>query len=229
MSQPFLPLFNPPPAQPDLLKPERVQVMGRARGHIVEPNAASQPACVCAEAAPVLPFEASEPSTIRTRYRLRLEVESTVPYEAGAPIREAEDILGFLWRSVFAGEPREVLTVVFVDARNRPIGHQIAFTGGIARCIAEPRHILVTALLCNAVALFVAHNHPSGDLQPSTEDVSMTGGLAKACDALSIRLLDSLIVGHEQDGFRWRSIMHRRTGRVACEALGPSAKGGPRA
>lgn len=188
-----------------------------------------RPASACAEAAPVVPYDAPAPGTsLRTRFRLCLEVEETVPYEDFPPIRDTRDALRFLWETLFAREPREVVAVVFVDCRNRPIGHQIASTGTLSRCIAEPRHILASALLANAAGVLVAHNHPSGDIRPSDEDIFFTRRLADAGEVVGVQLVDSLILGRDGDGFRFFSILRRRAARISPHQLTPGAHPAPR-
>jgi DNA repair protein RadC len=61
-------------------------------------------------------------------------------------------------------------------------------------CPVHPRKVLQRAILCGAVSLLVAHNHPSGVLTPSREDINTTRLLRNACDAVGIKLLDHLIV-----------------------------------
>ena len=67
--------------------------------------------------------------------------------------------------------------------------------GGIASVPVEPRTIFTAALLANAAAVIVAHNHPSGDPEPSTQDITLTRRLLAAGDLLGIPVLDHLVIG----------------------------------
>ena len=67
--------------------------------------------------------------------------------------------------------------------------------GSINQSFMCNREILVEALKCDAVSLILLHNHPSGDPQPSTADISSTKKLNKACELIGISLLDHIIIG----------------------------------
>lgn len=67
-------------------------------------------------------------------------------------------------------------------------------TGGITETMVDVRLILKQALLCNAVCLTAVHNHPSGNVNPSRFDDTLTQNIKKACDIMRIRLLDHVIV-----------------------------------
>jgi len=58
-----------------------------------------------------------------------------------------------------------------------------------------PQEILKRAFLCNAAAVIVCHNHPSGAVEPSSEDKDVTKAIKRACEALDISLLDDIILG----------------------------------
>lgn len=66
--------------------------------------------------------------------------------------------------------------------------------GGLSNTVVDIRLILKEALLANAVAIVLAHNHPSGSLNPSIDDNRITSSLKKACETMNIRLIDHLIV-----------------------------------
>jgi len=173
--------------------------------------ASRRPASDVAEAAPRLDSAvvSASPLTV-ARFRLRLEEEQPGLLPAQhMPIRGPQAAVPLLWSLVFEGEPREVLAALFLDPRNRPIGYQVAATGTLNRVTFEPRHLLVSALLCNAAGLLVAHNHPSGHLGPSNEDLLATRRLEAAADVLGVRLLDHLIVASDRGELRWHSLLRR--------------------
>lgn len=82
-----------------------------------------------------------------------------------------------------------------LDARHRLIAVDTASIGTATHTFMAPREIYRDALLRGASALFLAHNHPSGDPSPSDADVSVTRRLARAGATVGIELLDHLIVG----------------------------------
>jgi len=87
---------------------------------------------------------------------------------------------------------------LFLNARNRLLRDDPEiYRGTLDRAVVEPREILKRALLANAAALIVYHNHPSGDPSPSREDREFTRRLASAADLVGLRLLDHVVVGRE--------------------------------
>lgn len=89
---------------------------------------------------------------------------------------------------------REVFIVLYLNQANRLLRHEIASTGGLTGTVADVRIILKNALLNSANNLVLAHNHPSGNLQPSGADRNMTDQLKAAASFMDIRVLDHLIV-----------------------------------
>ena len=84
---------------------------------------------------------------------------------------------------------------IYLDIRNRAIGHQLAYIGTLTRTAVEPRGILTAALLANAASILLFHNHPSGDPSPSAEDLAFTRRMAEAGEIVGVRVLDHIIVG----------------------------------
>ena len=66
--------------------------------------------------------------------------------------------------------------------------------GDITNCVINAKKLLSACLLCNGNVVIIAHNHPSGNLKPSSADMRITEQLGKACKFLGIKLLDSLIL-----------------------------------
>ena len=90
---------------------------------------------------------------------------------------------------------REVFAAAMLDSRHRLIDYVELFTGTIDGAEGHPREVARTALRLNAAALVVAHNHPSGEVEPSAADRVVTSRLKQALALLDIRLLDHVIVG----------------------------------
>lgn len=93
------------------------------------------------------------------------------------------------------GDPdREYFVVLHLDGKNRISGiHQVS-QGSLNQSIVHPRETFKSAILANAAAIIMAHNHPSGDLTPSREDLEITRRLKEAGDLLGVRVLDHIIV-----------------------------------
>lgn len=105
-----------------------------------------------------------------------------------------------LVRPILENSPCEQFLIVTVDTKLKPIGvHQIT-TGTLDASIVHPREVFRHALLVNASAIFLVHNHPSGDLTPSIQDKQVTSLMEKAGDTLGINVVDHIIVGNADDG-----------------------------
>lgn len=98
-------------------------------------------------------------------------------------------------------EYRESFCVAFLNRRYRVLGVSRLFDGGISSCAVDQKVIFQHALLANASAIILAHNHPSGDLTPSTEDRKLTDRICQCGDILGIKVLDHIIVDPDGDSF----------------------------
>jgi len=98
----------------------------------------------------------------------------------------------------FRDRPREVFVCLFLDVRNRILACEELFSGTVDGASVHVREIVKRALALNAVALIVAHNHPSGVAEPSVADRSLTRRLVQALALVDIRLLDHFVVGEEE-------------------------------
>ncbi len=90
---------------------------------------------------------------------------------------------------------QEQLVVIFVDTKCNMIKDIVISKGSINQSFISNREILIEALKCDAVNIILLHNHPSGDPQPSTADISSTKKLHKACELVGLSLLDHIIIG----------------------------------
>ncbi len=91
----------------------------------------------------------------------------------------------------------EELWTLALDGRNRLLHARCASRGGQHGCAVGARDILRVALRDGASGLVVVHNHPSGDPNPSAEDIAMTAALVTACEAVGLPLLDHVIVAEQ--------------------------------
>lgn len=92
----------------------------------------------------------------------------------------------------------EVMACLFLDGQNRLIALEQLFHGTINTAAVYPRTIIQRALYHNAMHLILAHNHPSGSNEPSSEDQQITQHIATLCRSLDITLLDHLIVANQR-------------------------------
>lgn len=92
---------------------------------------------------------------------------------------------------------REHFVALYMNARNQVIAVDTISIGTLSASLVHPREVFKGALLFNAAAVVVAHNHPSGDSTPSAEDKSTTSRLVRAGELLGVPLLDHLVVVQE--------------------------------
>lgn len=110
--------------------------------------------------------------------------------------REAHDVLLNSWDSS-ALEFIEQFKVVMLNRANRVLGIFDLSSGGTTGTVAEPKLVFASSILRNASSIILAHNHPSGNLKPSTADIDLTKKLKEAGKLLEIPVLDHLIVTSE--------------------------------
>ena len=91
----------------------------------------------------------------------------------------------------------EKFTVLFMDTRHRVLALVVMFSGGMTESVVDVRILIKTALDIGATTFLIAHNHPSGDPEPSAEDRAITKKIGQAAKMFDIRLLDHIVVGHE--------------------------------
>ncbi len=99
------------------------------------------------------------------------------------------------FRDKLAGQEREVFAVAFLDTRHRLVEYRELFHGTIDGAEVHPREVAREAIRCNAAAVIVGHNHPSGSTEPSAADRVVTARLKQALALVDVRLLDHVVVG----------------------------------
>lgn len=92
-------------------------------------------------------------------------------------------------------ETKEHFITLHLGVKNNLLCKETVSTGSLNQSIVHPREVFKTALLSNAAALILIHNHPSGDPKPSPEDISITRRLKDAGEILGVNVLDHIIVG----------------------------------
>ena len=99
-------------------------------------------------------------------------------------------------QTTMAHEQIEQLRVLFLDCKNHLLADELQQQGTVNHTPVYPREVMKRALILNASALIVVHNHPSGDPSPSREDIEMTRQLVAAAEALDLKLHDHVVIGH---------------------------------
>ncbi|MBO7540126.1 MAG: DNA repair protein RadC [Bacteroidales bacterium] len=91
--------------------------------------------------------------------------------------------------------PNELFYAIYLNNRNKLITKKQISSGGLTQTSVDVRMIMKNAVECNATVIAVAHNHPSGSVKPSKEDINLTKRIKEACEIMDIKLLDHIIVG----------------------------------
>ena len=90
---------------------------------------------------------------------------------------------------------QEQLRVLLLNTRNEVVGQRVIYQGNISSAIVRPAEVLRPAVMEAVPSIIVSHNHPSGDPDPSPNDVMITRKLKQAADLLDIDLLDHIVIG----------------------------------
>ncbi|HKJ99601.1 MAG TPA: DNA repair protein RadC [Desulfotignum sp.] len=109
-------------------------------------------------------------------------------------VNNLDDLKQYLHHTIgFKG--KEHFAAVFLDAKNRVLASEILFSGSLTSSSVYPREVIIRALQHQSAAVIFAHNHPSGDVSPSTHDVDITRKLLFALGFVGITVHEHLIIG----------------------------------
>ena len=129
---------------------------------------------------------------------------STTNKEITTQLLEPELVAQFL-RSVLPTNVQECVLAVYLSSCLKPLAYKVVSIGTNDACMFEPSDIIRPALLCGATKLIVAHNHPSGNIQPSAADKKVTTRLKEACSLLGLTLLDHIIIADNSDFYSFNT------------------------
>jgi DNA repair protein RadC len=110
-----------------------------------------------------------------------------------APIRGPDDVVAILGRKL-RHEQREHFVVLLLNARHEVLRQEVVSVGSLNASIVHPREVFRPAIQHGAASVVLCHNHPSGDAEPSEEDLSITKRLVECGELLGIGVLDHVIV-----------------------------------
>ena len=127
---------------------------------------------------------------------LKLVKESSMLYK-NRSVSSPEDAYHLLKQ--FLGEvDREHFIVICLDTKNQPTAINTCHIGSLNASIVHPREVMKPAILSNAASILCGHNHPSGQAEPSQEDIHVTRRLKEAGELMGIELLDHIVMGDNQ-------------------------------
>jgi len=130
---------------------------------------------------------------IKAALELSRRLEADASEKPRRILKSPEDVAAEV-RSQLKGKKKEHFLVLCLDTRNRLINRKLVSVGSLDTSIVHPREVFNEAVSSCAASVIFAHNHPSGDPEPSKEDVELTKRLAKAGEVMGIDVLDHIIV-----------------------------------
>jgi DNA repair protein RadC len=104
-----------------------------------------------------------------------------------------------IFQPLLCDNHHEEFWLMYLNRNNRVLGKQPVSSGGLSGTVVDPKLVFKNAIENKASSIILCHNHPSGNLKPSDEDIKLTGQLRDAGKLLDIQVLDHIIVS--QDGF----------------------------
>lgn len=111
-------------------------------------------------------------------------------------IKGSEDVYRVL-KSIYADLSHEEFWILLLNTRNKVIGKELISKGGMGIVAVDAKIIFQVTLQAKATGIILSHNHPSGSLEPSLSDISLTDKIMKGAKCLDIRVLDHVIVSDE--------------------------------
>ncbi len=144
--------------------------------------------------------------------RVSIRMVKEPPLISEEPITSPESAINLLG-DYLQDFDRELMILVNLRSDGKPINMNIMSIGTVNASYAVPREALKTSILSNACNVILFHNHPSGSLTPSEDDIKTTDKMIKAYDMLGITVLDHIIVGTNKDFF---SLRERRVFGLPC-------------
>ena len=126
-------------------------------------------------------------------YTTQLVCEARFPFCERIQVSAPADVVPIL-QEYFRLKDREEMILVLLDTANTILGLSLVSVGGLAASIVEPRQVFKVAILANAAAVILAHNHPSQNPEPSREDIRITRQLVEAGQLMGIPVHDHLVI-----------------------------------
>jgi DNA repair protein RadC len=115
-------------------------------------------------------------------------------------VHNSKDIKNVI-QPMIGNSDRECMIIVSLDTKNHIIAADIVSIGTLNQSFVHPREVFKSAIIRNACSIIMCHNHPSGDVTPSEEDVKVTKNILLASKFMGIPLLDHIILSHNNKFF----------------------------
>jgi len=119
-------------------------------------------------------------------------------------IKKPDDIIDFVseyYGSYLRDVKKEFFNIILLDIKNKVIDSIELSKGSINASVVDPKEVIKEATLKSASSIILVHNHPSGDTEPSTDDINITKKIKEACDIVGIKVLDHIIIGKNKEDY----------------------------
>jgi len=136
----------------------------------------------------------SEDEAARIAAAMELGRRAVFPDEKSPKMSNPQEVADY-FLPLIGNAPVETFCCALVDNRNQLIKHITVSTGTVNECHVHPREIFREAIIESARSIILAHNHPSGELTASTQDISLTARIIEVGRIVGIQVLDHVIVG----------------------------------
>lgn len=125
---------------------------------------------------------------------VRLALAKQACMRAATPINNVDLVIDYVHKN-YGCMPQEYMLVVALDSRMAPLALIEASVGAVAQALVDPKVVFSALLLAGATAFMLFHNHPSGDPEPSQQDVDLTRQMQQAGRVLGMQLVDHIVIG----------------------------------
>jgi len=119
-------------------------------------------------------------------------------------IKKADDVISYVaeyYGPYLRDAKKEFFNVILLDIKNKPIHNIEIGKGSINAAVVDPKEIIKEATIKSASSIILVHNHPSGDAEPSSEDINLTNRIIDACNLVGIKVLDHVIIGKNEEDY----------------------------
>jgi DNA repair protein RadC len=119
-------------------------------------------------------------------------------------IESADDVIGYVaeyYGPYLRDAKKEFFHVILLDIKNKPFHNIEISKGSLNAAIVDPKEIIKEATLRSAASIILVHNHPSGETEPSSEDIDITNRVIQACALVGVKVLDHIIIGKNKEDY----------------------------
>jgi len=124
--------------------------------------------------------------------------------QAKKKLKKPDDVIEYVseyYAPYLRDKEKEFFNVILLDIKNKPLDNIEISKGSINATVVDPKEIVKSASLKSASSIILVHNHPSGETEPSKDDIELTNRIKDACNLLNIKVLDHIIIGKNVGDF----------------------------